>query len=59
MKSKFNGKCIYVILKAGITKLILSCSPKIGSTSFSTTINEIKKSATPTINTAQKEDLTT
>ena len=47
-----------VILNDGFTNLNFTASPKIGSINFSTTINEIKKSATPTIKTAQKEDLT-
>ena len=54
--NKINGKWINVILKAGIANLILKYSPNNGSTNFSTTINEIIKSATPTINTAQKDE---
>ena len=53
-----KGKCINVILKVGITNLIFIASLKIGSINFSTTKNEIKKSASPTIKTAQKDDLT-
>ena len=41
-----------------MTKLIFIASLKIGSANFSTTKNEIIKSAMPTINTAQKDDLT-
>ena len=40
----------------GITNLIFKVSPKIGSTNFSTTINETIKSAIPTIKTAQKDE---
>ena len=55
---KIIGKCINVILSGALTIKALTSGLKIASHSLSTTMNEIIKSATPTRNTAQKDDLT-